>query len=104
MKAVILAAGRGTRLGALTANLPKSLVLVGGRPILEHILSALTSLAKETIIVVGYQAEKIKKHFGSRFLNLPLTYVKQKKLAGTADALWQGRPYLKPREFLVLNG
>lgn len=104
MQAVILAAGRGTRLDSLTANLPKSLVPVGGRPILEHILSTLNSLVEEVIIVVGYRADQVKKYFGLRFQNLSLIYVEQKKLAGTADALWQVRPYLKPGKFLVLNG
>ncbi len=104
MQAVILAAGRGTRLGSFTANLPKSLVSVGGRPILEHIFSVLTSLVEEVIIVVGYRAEQIEKHCGSCFLNLPVTYVKLKKLAGTADALWQARHFLKPGKFVVLNG
>lgn len=99
-----MAAGRGTRLGPLTADNPKTLVEVGGRPILEHILSIISPLVAEAIVVVGYKADKIKARFGPRFSDLPIRYVEQKKLAGTADALWQTRPYLKPGKFLVLNG
>lgn len=104
MQAVIMAAGRGTRLGPLTADNPKSLAMVGGRPILEHTLLTLTPLVREIVIVVGYLGEKIRKCFGTSFGNIPLVYVEQKKLAGTAHALWEARPYLKPGKFLVLNG
>lgn len=104
MQAVIMAAGRGTRLGPLTTKSPKSLILVGGRPILEHILLALTPLSEEIIIVVGYLGEKIRERFGPSFGGIPLTYIEQKRLAGTADALWQARDHLKPEKFLAVNG
>ncbi len=99
-----MAAGRGTRLGPLTTDNPKTLVEISGRPILEYILSALLPLVTEAIVVVGYKGDRIQERFGLRFKNLSITYVKQRNLAGTADALWQVRSYLKPGKFLVLNG
>ena len=65
-RAVILAAGRGTRMGAITETVPKPMLPVGGRPILEHILERLTTAGvSKFLIVVGYQREVIENHFHS---------------------------------------
>lgn len=104
MQAVIMAAGRGTRLGEITSGRPKSLVKVGPRPILEHTLLSVLPLAKRAVIVIGYRGRQIKEYFGGNFQGLPLIYVEQKELSGTAMALWQARPFLGPGKFLVLNG
>lgn len=103
MQAVILAAGRGTRLKELTAHTPKSLVHICGKPILEYTLTSLPAIIDEAIIVVGHYGDQIKKKFGDRFNNLRLRYVEQKELNGTGGALWQARPILRDR-FVVLNG
>lgn len=99
-----MAAGRGTRLGAVTADKPKTLVEISGKPIMEHILLSLTPLVKEVFVVTGYLGGNIRKKFGAHFANLKLAYVKQKELKGTADALWQTASFLKEGKFLVLNG
>lgn len=91
-------------MGYLTSDNPKTLVAVGGKPILKHILYALKPLANEVIIVTDYLGHKIKKRFGSHFDGLKLIYVRQEKLAGTAGALWQVRGYLNTGKFLALNG
>jgi len=57
MKAVILAAGKGTRMGELTSELPKPMLRVSGRPILEHIVAA---DVREIFIVTGWRADVIK--------------------------------------------
>lgn len=65
MKAVILAAGKGTRMRELTQDIPKPMLKVQGRPILEHIVTGLVSSGiREIFIVTGYQAETIERHFG----------------------------------------
>ena len=60
MKAVILAAGEGTRLRPLTKNKPKPLVEINGKPILEYTLAELPRTIEEIVFVVGYKKEKIK--------------------------------------------
>ncbi len=65
MKALVLAAGEGTRLRPLTSNIPKPLLLVAGRPFLSHTLEALSSQGiKDIHILVGWKANKIKEYYG----------------------------------------
>jgi len=64
MKTIILAGGFGTRLAELTANLPKPMVEIGGKPILWHILNSYSAYGyREFIIALGYKSEMIKKYF-----------------------------------------
>ncbi|MDP3741486.1 MAG: sugar phosphate nucleotidyltransferase [bacterium] len=103
MQAVILAAGKGTRMGELTRDTPKPLLEVGGKSILEHDLEAMPDEIDEVVLVVGYMGDKIKEKFGDKFGNIKITYVEQKELRGTADALWACKNLLKDR-FLVFYG
>src|SRR5712672_4845677 len=65
MKAVILAAGKGTRMKELTDELPKPMLKVQGRPILEHILQGiLAAEVQEIFIVTGFRAQVIEQYFG----------------------------------------
>ena len=65
MKAVILAAGKGTRMRELTDELPKPMLKVHSKPILEHILEGLLRAGvREIFIVTGFRAEAIESHFG----------------------------------------
>ena len=62
--AVILAEGRGTRMGALTEEAPKPMIAVGGKPLLEHVLDRLREAGvQRALIVTGYEAETIEAHF-----------------------------------------
>ena len=64
-KAVLLAAGRGTRMRELTLDLPKPMLLVRGRPILDYIVEGLHAAGiEEILIVVGYRADVVTDHFG----------------------------------------
>jgi glucose-1-phosphate cytidylyltransferase len=64
MKTIILAGGFGTRLAELTANLPKPMVEIGGKPILWHILNRYSAFGyREFMIALGYKSEVIKKYF-----------------------------------------
>ena len=94
-KAVILAAGRGTRLGAITANRPKPMVPVQGKPVLEHILKGLIAEGiREFLLVVGYKGEAIREYCadGSRW-GVNVQYVEQEQLNGTGGALRLGREF-----------
>ena len=62
MDAIILTAGKGTRLHPLTKNLPKPLFPVAGKPLLNHILDSFPKEITRAIIVIGHQGEQIKDH------------------------------------------
>ncbi len=97
MQCVILAAGKGTRLRPLTENIPKPLVKVAGKPLLDHIVEALPSSVDEIIFVTGYLEEKIKEYCGKEFHGKRVTYVTQQEQKGTAHALWLCKDLLKGR-------
>ncbi len=102
MKAVILAAGKGTRMGDLTKETPKPLLNVSGKTLLEYKIKALPSVVDEVVLVVGYLGEKIKKHIGDFCGGKKIVYVDAAPL-GTAFALWQAKDLLTDR-FIVMMG
>jgi len=102
MQAVILAAGRGSRMGELTRAVPKPLLEVGGMSLLERSLRALPASVDEAVLVVGYLKERIKRQFGHDFLGRRIRYVEQNELLGSAHALFLCREFLG-RRLLVLN-
>lgn len=101
MQAVILAAGRGTRMRELTDVVPKPLLVVAGKTLLEHELDILPEAIDEVVIVVGYMGHVIQQKLGGEYNGKRLLYVEQDVLDGTAGALWRAAPLLKDR-FLVL--
>jgi NDP-sugar pyrophosphorylase family protein len=103
MQTVILAAGRGTRMGNLTQNTPKPLLKDGGITLIEHKLRNLPETISEVVIVVGYLGDKIRSQLGEIYGGRRITYVEQQELKGTAHALFICQPVLKDR-FLVLMG
>jgi NDP-sugar pyrophosphorylase family protein len=103
MQAVILAAGRGTRMLDLTNDVPKPMLKVHGRTLLEYKLDSLPEAIDGIIFVVGYFGEKIRALFGDEYKGRKITYVEQKTLDGTGGALWVAKDVLKGR-FIVLNG
>lgn len=105
MKALILAAGEGTRLRPLTYQIPKPLIEVCGRPILQYSLEQLRDKVEEVIIVVGYKAERIKEYFGNEFNGLKIAYAMQEKQLGTANAVKCARAFLEREgRFFLLMG
>lgn len=101
MQCVILAAGLGKRMRPLTDTHPKPLVKVCGKPLIEHIVSALPSSVDELIIVTGYKGEMIREYCGEEFLGRKVTYVEQTEQNGTAKALWLCKDLIHGR-FLFL--
>jgi bifunctional UDP-N-acetylglucosamine pyrophosphorylase/glucosamine-1-phosphate N-acetyltransferase len=104
MQAVIMAAGRGSRMKDLTDSTPKSMLKVNGKPLLEYKLDALPEEVDEVVIVVNYLADVIKKHFGDSYGGRKIHYVEQESpTAGTADAIWKAKPYITGK-FFAMNG
>jgi len=104
--AVVLAAGRGTRMGALTAATPKPLLSVAGRPIIEHVLSGFAAAGvQRAIIVTGYLGDAIESALGNgeRF-GLTLAYRRQARADGTGRAVLLAEPLLGREPFAVSWG
>ncbi len=105
MKAVILAAGKGTRMGKLSEETPKPMLKVLGKTLLEHKLDSLPAEIDEVIITVGYLKDKIVEVLGNDYKGRKITYVEQKELLGTAHSLFICKEYLINEEkFLVMMG
>jgi NDP-sugar pyrophosphorylase family protein len=103
MQAIILAAGRGTRMAPLTDHTPKPMLLVGGRNLIEYKIKALPSVVDEVILVIGYKGDQIRNYFGNHFDNRQITYIEQTELLGTAHSLWQAKSLLTGK-FIVMLG
>ncbi len=92
MKAVVLAAGQGVRMKPLTKDMPKALVELKGKPLLQHVLESLKKAeVKEAVIVIGFKGNLIKKRFGKSFNGMRLRYVVQRIPMGTAHAVLQAK-------------
>ncbi len=106
MKAVILAAGKGTRMRELTQELPKPMLPVQGRPILEHIVQGLVSTGIRDIgIITGWRADVIEQHFGdgSRW-GARIVYARQEVQDGTGRAPEYARAFIGKDDFLLTYG
>lgn len=106
MKAVILAAGKGTRMGGLTQDIPKPMLRVHGRPILEHILGGLVEAGiREVCIITGWRADVIESHFGdgSRF-GVRMVYARQEVQDGTGRAPEYAKEFVGSDDFLLTYG
>lgn len=106
MKAVVLAAGLGTRMRPLTFTKPKFLLPVAGRPALDHTFILLKNAGIDKVaVVVSYGKEQIIERYGdgSKF-GLKLEYLHQKELLGTANAVSMAEDFVGEDHFLVMNG
>ena len=103
MKALILAAGLGTRLLSLTADRPKPMLPVGGRPLLVHTIDLLRSHGvRQVAINVHHQPEAITRYFGSgEDFGVQLRYSPEDKLLGTAGAARKLRDFFDEPAFVV---
>jgi dTDP-glucose pyrophosphorylase len=102
-KAVLLAAGRGTRLGALTDQMPKPLLDVAGQPIIERILDGLKAAGiSEVLIVVGYRGEQIERHLGDgSSVGISVVYARQPSPEGTGRAVSLAKEFVGSERFFV---
>ncbi len=104
MQCVILCAGKGTRMRPLTDTIPKPLIKVCGKAILDHIIEALPSEIDEVVLIVGYRKEQIEEHCGKEHLGKRIVYCEQENFAGgTGDALMCAKDVLHGK-FLFMYG
>ena len=101
--AVILLAGKSERTWPLTADYPKPLLPLWGRPLTERVLDQLQGVVDTAILVVGHGKERILRHFGDRRGRVRLVPVEQEIARGTADALRVAAAAVTDR-VLVING
>ncbi|HBE90728.1 MAG: hypothetical protein A3E37_03120 [Candidatus Andersenbacteria bacterium RIFCSPHIGHO2_12_FULL_46_9] len=103
-QAVILASGQGVKMRPFTYEIPKPLIPVNGKPLLEYGIVLLRNHGiKNILITVSHLAHKIEQHFGDGSnLGVNITYVKERKPTGTGGALLAAHPHLEPSPFLLL--
>ena len=105
-KAVVLAAGRGTRMRELTAEVPKPMIEVRGKPVLQHIVEGLQHAGiRECLLVVGYRADAVQNFFGngSRY-NVGIQYATQKVQDGTGRVVDLACDFVGDNPFILSYG
>lgn len=106
MKAVILAAGKGTRMRELTHELPKPMLRVRGKPILEHIVTGIVAAKiRDIFIVTGWRADVIENHFGGgKAFGARIRFGRQVVQDGTGKAPELAKEFVGNSEFLLTYG
>jgi dTDP-glucose pyrophosphorylase len=105
-KAVLLAAGRGTRMRELTTDLPKPMIEVRGKPVLQHSVEGLREAgARQFLIIVGYRADAVQHFFGdgSRY-NIGIQYATQTVQDGTGRVVELARNFAGDSPFVLSYG
>ncbi|MBD3210975.1 MAG: NTP transferase domain-containing protein [Candidatus Lokiarchaeota archaeon] len=105
-KGLILSGGWGTRLRPLTCTIPKTLIPVGNKPVIERQMELLKSAGvKEIVLAVSVMSEFLKNYFGDgKRLGIKIHYTNEQSPMGTAGALKLAEPFLKDDNFFMLNG
>jgi len=95
MKVIMPMAGKGTRLLPLTKRVPKPLVNVAGRPVMDYVMDALKRAGQldELIVITGHLKEKVEEYVRKNY-DIPARFIEQKVLDGTAGAVNLARPYV----------
>jgi dTDP-glucose pyrophosphorylase len=105
-KAVILAAGRGTRMRELTNELPKPMIEVRGKPVLQHIVEGLRDAGiRSLLLIVGYRADAVRNFFGdgSRY-DVAVQYETQRVQDGTGRVVDLSREFVGDSPFILSYG
>lgn len=105
MKAVILTAGEGTRMRPLTTTRPKTMLITGGKPLIQYNIESLRDAGiKDITLVVGYKKEVIQEYFGDGSdFGVNINYAVQDGQLGTAHAIGSAEEFID-ESFIVLNG
>src|SRR3989440_5237032 len=94
MKVIVPLAGKGTRLLPLTKRVPKPLVRVAGRPVMDYVMDAVKGLdVDELIVITGHLKDVVERYIVERY-DVKATFVEQQTLDGTAGAINLARPYV----------
>lgn len=105
MKALILAGGRGKRLGEISENQNKCMLKIAGRPLIEYSFDcAVKADVSEIIVVVGYKAEEIINMYGNAYKLKPLKYVIQQEQKGLVHAIECSRDVIDGSDFMLMLG
>src|SRR2546429_3165012 len=106
MKAVVMAGGEGTRLRPMTSSMPKPLLPVANRPIMEHVLRLLKRHGlTETVVTVQFLASLVRNYFGDgEELGMQLQYATEEEPLGTAGSVKNAEAALADDTFLVISG
>ena len=105
MEAIVLAGGFGTRLKAVVFDLPKPMAPVAGKPFLEILLKSLAQKGfTRVVLALGYMAEKVIEHFGSRFEGMELVYEIESTPLGTGGAVRLALTQCLTDHVFVFNG
>lgn len=105
MKAVIPAAGIGTRLRPHTLNKPKALLPVAGKPILAHIMDDLTEAGIDGfVLIVGYHGDEVRRWFARERPQLDITFVEQAERLGLGHAIWTAKEAIGDEPFFCILG
>lgn len=105
-KAVLLAAGRGTRMRELTQELPKPMLQVRGEPVLQHIIKGLRDAGlTDFLVIVGWRAEVVRDFFGDGSkLDVRVNYATQVVQDGTGKVVELARDFAGPDPFVLSYG
>ena len=105
-KGIVLAAGKGTRLMPLTLAMPKEMIRVGVKPVIEHTIEVLKAGGvEEILVIVGRKKEAIIDYLGSgKRLGVDIYYRVQEEPKGSADAVYHGRDFVGKEDFVVIFG
>ena len=94
MKVIVLLAGKGTRLLPLTKRVPKPLVRVAGRPVMDYVMDTVAGFdVEELIVITGHLKEDVERYITTHY-RIPARFVEQKTLDGTAGAINLARPWV----------
>ena len=103
-RAMVLAAGRGTRMRPLTDKLPKPLVAVGGKPLINHVLDRLAAVEVETAVVnVHHLADQLEQHLQPRRTPKIVISDERDAVLGTGGGVAKALPLLGPAPFFLVN-
>ena len=104
-KAVLLAAGDSTRMLPLSANQPKHLLPIAGKPLIFHTMEALEKAGiSETLVVYGYHAGKIREAVETQSWKMKISFVNQKERKGTAHAAGHAKKFVGKANAILMNG
>ncbi len=103
-EAILLAGGKGTRLGGLTRHTPKPMLPVAGRPFLEYVLDYLMSEGiKRVVLSVGHMHHEIIEHFGNSYQSIKVAYAIEREPLGTGGGIRNALEQCNSQDVFVLN-
>ena len=104
MKAIIPVAGMGTRMRPHTLLVPKVLINVGGKPMIDHIVDRLLAAGVDEIaFIIGYKGELIKQHIKETY-SIKTDFYYQDEMKGIAHAVYQAKDYLRNEKVFIILG